>query len=46
LVAKSPLQPTRSVEEEAAGSAIVAASCVTSAPSIKTESEYGAAEGE
>ena len=34
------------VEEEAAGSTTVAASCVTSAPSIKTESEYGEAEGE
>ena len=36
---RSPLQPMRSVEAEAAGSVIVAACANTSAPSRKPESE-------
>ena len=40
-----PLQPTRSVEAEAAGNVMVAAEARTSAPSRKAESEKGEAEG-
>jgi hypothetical protein len=43
---RSPLQPTRSVEEEAAGSVMVADCWRTSAPSRKAESETGADDGE
>ena len=41
-----PLQPTRSEEEEAGGSEMFAACCRTSAPSRKSESAGGDAEGE
>ena len=43
---RSPLQPTRRVEAEAAGSVMVAAEARTSAPSRKAESVKGEAEGE
>ncbi len=41
-----PLQPTRSVEEEAAGSVMVALRAKTSAPSRKAESVMVEADGE
>ena len=43
---RSPLQPTRSVEAEAAGSVTAALRAKTSAPSMKAVSEYGEADGE
>ena len=46
FVARSPLQPTRSVEAEAAGSEMLAAVAKTSAPSRKAVSWYGEADGE
>lgn len=45
LVVRSPLQPTRSVDAEAAGSVIVFASWKIFAPSRKAESK-GMGEGE
>jgi hypothetical protein len=44
--ARSPLQPTRSVEKEAAGSVTVALRAKTNAPSRKALSGYGEADGE
>ena len=46
FVVRLPLQPTRSVEEEAAGSVMVALRAKTSAPLRKSESARGAADGE
>jgi len=46
LEVRSPLQPTRSVEEARAGSVMVAAEAKTNAPSRKAEREKGEAEGE
>lgn len=46
FVTKSPLQPTRSEEAEAAGSVMEVAEAKTSAPSRKARSGKGAAEGE
>jgi hypothetical protein len=46
LVERSPLQPTRSVEAEAAGSVMLTAKAKTSAPSRKAESVLDEAEGE
>jgi hypothetical protein len=46
FVARSPLQPMRSEEAEAAGSVMVVAVAKTSAPSKKAVSWYGEADGE
>ena len=45
LVVRSPLQPTRSVDEARAGSVMFAADAKTSAPSRKAESVKGEDEG-
>ena len=46
LTARSPLQPTRSVEAVRAGSVMFAARASTSTPSRKADSCKGAAAGE
>jgi hypothetical protein len=46
FVARSPLQPMRRVEAEAAGSVMVAAEARASAPSRKAVSGNGDADGE
>jgi hypothetical protein len=46
FAARLPLQPTRSVEAEAAGSVTVALRAKTSTPSRKAVSRLGEADGE
>ena len=45
IAVRSPFQPTRSVEEEAGGSEMAAADARKSAPSRKSESASGEADG-
>ena len=46
FAARSPLQPTRSVDEAAAGSVMAAAEAKASVPSTKAERVKGVVEGE